>query len=78
MQKKKGFTLIGLLVVITIIALLMGILVSTLNKARKQVKSVICQSNLKQWGVIFDMYVNDNDRCFMKVHWRCITLETFF
>ena len=51
MQNKKGFTLIGLFVVITIIALLMGILVSTLNKVRKQVKSVICQSNLKQWGV---------------------------
>lgn len=51
MQKKSGFTLIELLVVITIIALLMGILASTLNKAKKQVKSVICQSNLKQWGI---------------------------
>jgi prepilin-type N-terminal cleavage/methylation domain-containing protein len=51
MQKRRGFTLIELLVVITIIALLMGILASTLNKAGKQVKSVICQSNLKQRGI---------------------------
>ena len=51
MQKKKGFTLTELLVVITIIALLMAISASTLNKARKQVKSVICQSDLKQWGI---------------------------
>jgi prepilin-type N-terminal cleavage/methylation domain-containing protein len=51
MQKKKGFTLIELLAVITIIALLMAILASTLNIAKKQVKSVICQSNLKHWGL---------------------------
>jgi prepilin-type N-terminal cleavage/methylation domain-containing protein len=51
MQKKTGFTLIELLVVITIITLLMGILMSTLYKVKKQVKSVICQSNLKQWGI---------------------------
>ena len=56
-----GFTLIELLVVIAIIALLMAILVPVLNKVRSQARSVVCQSNLRQWGQFFCMYTQDND-----------------
>jgi len=60
-MKKKGFTLIELLVVIAIIAVLMGILMPALGLVRKQARAVICQANLKQWGLIFKMYTDEND-----------------
>lgn len=60
-MKKKAFTLIELLVVIAIIAVLMGILMPSLGKVRKQARGVACQANLKHWGLIFKMYTDDND-----------------
>jgi prepilin-type N-terminal cleavage/methylation domain-containing protein len=47
MNKRIGFTLIELLVVVAIIALLMAILIPTLNMAREQGKSAACLHNLK-------------------------------
>jgi len=38
----------------------MAILLPTLQKVRSQARAVACQSNLRQWGVIFSIYVNDN------------------
>ena len=65
MNRARGFTLVELLVVIAIIALLMSILMPALARTRNQAKAVICQSNLKQWGLAFSMYTADNDNCFM-------------
>lgn len=59
MRKNKAFTLIELLVVISIIAMLMAILMPALDKAKDQAKSVICRSNLKQWGLIWKLYTDD-------------------
>src|SRR3989339_428756 len=59
-MRKKGFTLVELLVVISIIALLMAILMPALARVRKQAANVICKSNLKQWGSIFYMYTQDH------------------
>jgi len=64
LKKEKGFTLIELLVVIAIIALLMAVLMPALAQVRSKAKSVVCQSNLKQWGAIFQMYTGDNDDYF--------------
>jgi prepilin-type N-terminal cleavage/methylation domain-containing protein len=64
MRKPKGFTLIELLVVIAIIALLMAILMPALQRVKKQARTVVCQANLKQWGVIFAMYTDDNNAQF--------------
>jgi len=64
MSKGKGFTLIELLVVIAIIALLMAILMPALQRVKKQARTVVCQANLKQWGVIFAMYTDDNNAQF--------------
>ncbi|UCC21850.1 MAG: type II secretion system protein [Planctomycetota bacterium] len=61
MDKRRAFTLVELLVVIAIIALLMSILMPALARVRKQAKAVLCQSNLKQWGTVFQMYATDND-----------------
>ena len=56
----RGFTLIELLVVISIIALLMAVLLPVLGRVRRQAKSVVCQSNLRQWGMAFTGYLADN------------------
>lgn len=66
MSKKNGFTLIELLVVISVIALLMMILMPALQKARRQARAVVCQSQLHQWGLIFSAYTGDHDGYFMQ------------
>lgn len=60
-MRKRGFTLIELLVVIAVIAVLMGILMPALSKARKQAQGAACMSQLKQWGVIWSIYTEDNN-----------------
>jgi len=61
MNKRKGFTLIELLVVIAIIALLMAILMPTLKRAREQGQRAVCLSNLKQLGLAWILYADNND-----------------
>ena len=56
---RKGFTLIELLVVIAIIAILIAILVPSLNRARKQAKFMRCKANLKSYGLMAFMYADD-------------------
>jgi prepilin-type N-terminal cleavage/methylation domain-containing protein len=57
---RHGFTLIELLVVIAIIALLMAILLPSLQRAKKQAKAVACCANLKQWAMTLALYTEDN------------------
>jgi len=57
MRNKKGFTLIELLVVIAIIALLVSILMPSLNKARELAKRAGCAMNLSSLGKGYAMYV---------------------
>ena len=61
MDRSRGFTLIELLVVIAIIALLLAILMPSLQRVRKQARSVACQSNLRQWALYFSLYTGDNN-----------------
>lgn len=55
-KKQRGFTLVELLVVISIIALLVSILMPALSRAREQAKLVICRSNISQLGKVVSVY----------------------
>ena len=63
-RSRNGFTLIELLVVIAIIAILAAILFPVFAKAREKARQISCLSNVKQLGLGFTQYIQDNDENF--------------
>src|SRR5262245_61875370 len=68
-RNRSAFTLVELLVVIGIIAVLIGILLPALGRARAQARSVACQANLRSIGQALAIYVANNKQMLPPGEW---------
>jgi prepilin-type N-terminal cleavage/methylation domain-containing protein len=68
MSKRNGFTLVELLVVVSIIALLLAILLPALNRARQTAQGIACTTQLRQFGMAIHLYAQENNN-YLPITW---------
>jgi prepilin-type N-terminal cleavage/methylation domain-containing protein/prepilin-type processing-associated H-X9-DG protein len=63
-KRRGGFTLIELLVVVAIIGILLAIVIPALTKAKEYARELICKTNIRQYGMVGTLYLEDNNTRF--------------
>jgi len=76
-NEKEGFTLVELLVVISIIAMLLAILIPSMRKAQEQARTIVCKSNFKTYGLAIAMYLQSNNNAFPHPNYCMYRNNTF-
>jgi len=69
-RRGRGFTLIELLVVISVIAVLVGLLLPALGAARSEARTVLCTSNMRQFGVSNASYASQHKGLMATFSWQ--------
>jgi prepilin-type N-terminal cleavage/methylation domain-containing protein/prepilin-type processing-associated H-X9-DG protein len=59
--RRRGFTLIELLVVVAIIGVLLAIVIPALTKAKEVARELICKTNIREYGLVGTLYLEDNN-----------------
>src|SRR4030042_1151645 len=76
MTRPRAFTLIELLVVIAIIAVLMAILMPALQRVKEQAREITCRANLRQYGIVQAIYLDDHDDRYPSA-WRSLVANEY-
>ena len=63
-MKKRGFTMVELIIVVAVIAILASIIIPKMSGARDKAKLAGCKTNMKHISIAFELYANDNQGCY--------------